>query len=71
MPPRFMPRGPIEKPKDRRKVLLRLWGYIYAHKWMAFAAVLLTVASNLLALLGPLAFQKAGWTSPRCSSSAG
>ncbi len=53
MPPRFMPRGPIEKPKDRRKVLLRLWGYIYAHKWMAFAAVLLTVASNLLALLGP------------------
>lgn len=48
-----MPRGPIEKPKDRKKVLLRLWGYICQHKWMAFAAVLLTVSSNLLALLGP------------------
>lgn len=53
MPPRFMPRGPIEKPRDRRKVLLRLWSYIYVHKWMAFAAVLLTIGSNLLALLGP------------------
>ena len=53
MPPRFMPRGPIEKPKDRRKVLIRLWGYIYVHKFMALGAVLLTIASNLLALLGP------------------
>ena len=53
MPPRFMPRGPIEKPRDRKKVLIRLWGYIYAHKFMALGAVLLTVASNLLALLGP------------------
>ncbi|RKJ40628.1 ABC transporter ATP-binding protein [Acutalibacter sp. 1XD8-33] len=48
-----MPRGPIEKPRDRKKVLIRLWGYIYAHKFMALGAVLLTVASNLLALLGP------------------
>ena len=48
------PRGPIEKPKDRKKVLLRLWTYIWAHKWMALAAVLLTVTSNLLALLGPM-----------------
>lgn len=53
MPPRFMPRGPIEKPKDRKKVLLRLWGYIYSHKFMALAALALTVSSNLLALLGP------------------
>ncbi|MDE6838125.1 MAG: ABC transporter ATP-binding protein, partial [Acutalibacter sp.] len=53
MPPRFMPRGPIEKPKDRKKVLLRLWSYIYAHKFMALAALALTVSSNLLALLGP------------------
>ncbi len=53
MPPRFMPRGPIEKPRDRKKVLLRLWSYIYAHKLMALGAVLLTVGSNLLALLGP------------------
>ncbi len=58
MPPRGPggrrgPSGATEKPKDRKKVLLRLWGYIYAHKWMALGAVLLTVASNLLALLGP------------------
>ena len=53
MPPRSMPRGPIEKPRDRKKVLLRLWSYIYAHKLMALGAVLLTVGSNLLALLGP------------------
>ncbi|WP_369295608.1 ABC transporter ATP-binding protein [Acutalibacter sp.] len=53
MPPRFMPRGPIEKPKDRKKVLLRLWGYIYARKFMALGALALTVSSNLLALLGP------------------
>ena len=48
-----MPRGPIEKPKDRKKVLLRLWGYIYARKFMALGALALTVSSNLLALLGP------------------
>ena len=48
------PRGPIEKPKDRKKVLLRLWTYIWRHKWMAFAGVLLTITSNLLALLGPM-----------------
>ncbi len=58
MPPRGPggrrgPSGAMDKPKDRKKVLLRLWTYIYAHKWMALAAVLLTVASNLLALLGP------------------
>ena len=59
MPPRFMPRGPIEKPKDRKKVLLRLWGYICEHKWMALGAVALTVGSNLLALLGPYLSGKA------------
>ncbi|WP_322200003.1 ABC transporter ATP-binding protein [Acutalibacter intestini] len=53
MPPRFMPRGPIEKPKDRKKVLLRLGGYILAHRWMALFAILLTVGGNLLALFGP------------------
>ena len=58
MPPRG-PRGPIEKPKDRKKVLLRLWTYIYAHKWMALAALLLTVSSNFLALLGPMLSGKA------------
>ena len=54
-----MPRGPIDKPRDRKKVLLRLWSYICQHKWMAFAAVLLTVSSNFLALLGPMLSGKA------------
>jgi len=58
MPPRGPgsgrgPRGLSEKPKDRKKVLLRLWTYLYAHKWMALGAILLTISSNLLALLGP------------------
>lgn len=52
--PMRMPKGPIEKPKDRKKVLLRLGGYIYAHKWLALGAIGLTAASNLLALLGPM-----------------
>ena len=52
--PMRMPKGPIEKPKDRKKVLLRLGGYIYAHRWLALGAIGLTAASNLLALLGPM-----------------
>lgn len=54
-----MPRGPIEKPKDRKKVLLRLWTYLYRHKWMLLAALLLTVSGNLLALVGPMLSGKA------------
>ena len=42
-----------EKPKDRKKVLLRLWKYLYAHKWMLLLALILTVTSNVLALIGP------------------
>lgn len=54
MPPRGRgPSGAIDKPKDRKKVLLRLWTYLYAHKWMALGALALTVSGNLLALLGP------------------
>ncbi len=47
------PRGIPEKPQNRKKVLLRLWSYLYRHKWMVFAALLLTISSNLLALVGP------------------
>ena len=43
-----------QKPKDRKKVLRRLWGYLYAHKWMMLVAFLLSITSNLLALVGPL-----------------
>lgn len=36
------------------KVLSRLWSYLYQHKWMVLLALLLTLASNLLALIGPM-----------------
>ena len=42
------------KPQNRKKVLLRLWTYLFQHKWMILAALLLTFTSNLLALLGPI-----------------
>ena len=51
------PQGPKgmshEKPKDRKKVLRRLWKYLYAHKWLMLLAFVLTVSSNVLALIGP------------------
>ena len=47
------PRGIPEKPQNRKKVLLRLWSYLYRYKWMVSAALLLTISSNLLALVGP------------------
>lgn len=43
-----------DKPRDTRYVLKRLWNYVYQYKWMLFFAILLTMASNLLALVGPM-----------------
>lgn len=43
-----------EKPKDAKYVLRRLWAYVYHYKWMVAFAILLTITSNLFALLGPL-----------------
>lgn len=43
-----------EKPKDTKYVLKRLWIYIYEYKWLLAIAILLTIASNLFALLGPM-----------------
>ena len=48
-----------EKPKDRKKVLRRLWGYLCQHKWMLISALTLSFASNLLALIGPALSGKA------------
>ena len=51
-----MPKGPRvtpEKPKDRKKVLRRLWGYLCRYKGMIIAALFLTFVSNILALIGP------------------
>ena len=44
---------PSGKPRDTRKVLLRLWRYLYYYKWMLLGGIVLTITSNLLALVGP------------------
>lgn len=48
----------FQKPKDVRYVLKRLWQYLYRFKWSLLLAFLLTVASNLFSLVGPLL---SGW----------
>ncbi len=53
MAPRGGMNGKHEKPKDRKKVLKRLWKYLYAYKWYIVLALFLTVVSNLLMMLGP------------------
>lgn len=51
----MIPNDPNQhKPRDRKKVILRLGKYLLQHKWMALAAVSLTITGNLLALLGPM-----------------
>ena len=50
---------PKPQVRDRKKVLLRMWGYLYRHKWMLLGAFVLTVTSNLLALIGPMLSGKA------------
>ncbi len=51
-------KGPIsdktDKPKDTKYVIRRLWAYFYHYKWMLTLAILLTVLSNMLALVGPM-----------------
>ena len=43
-----------EKPKDVKYVLRRLWDYMYKFKWWLILALVLTILSNLFALIGPL-----------------
>ena len=53
----MIPNDPNQhKPRDRKKVILRLGKYLLQHKWMVLAAVSLTITGNLLALLGPMLF---------------
>lgn len=40
--------------KKRQYLLVRLWRYLYRYKWLLFLAFLLTVASNLFGLIGPM-----------------
>lgn len=42
-----------EKPKDRKYVLRRLGSYIMIYKHLLFLAIILAIASNLFALIGP------------------
>lgn len=51
----MIPNDPNQhKPRDRKKVILRLGKYLLQHKWMVLVAVSLTITGNLLALLGPM-----------------
>ena len=40
--------------KDTLRILSRLWKYLYRYKWYGLLALLLSISSNLLALVGPL-----------------
>jgi ABC-type multidrug transport system fused ATPase/permease subunit len=44
----------FEKPKNRKGTLIQLGGYLMRYKWRLFLAIVLTIGSNLLALVGPL-----------------
>lgn len=47
-----------QKPKNRKGVILRLWRYLYQHKWLLLLALVLTLSSNLFGLVGPML---SGW----------
>ncbi len=47
------PRGNLERPKDRRGVILRLTRYLLRYKGMIVLAMTLTISSNLFQLVGP------------------
>ncbi len=40
--------------RDTKRIMFRLWKYLYRYKWMGLLAIFLSVASNLLSLLGPM-----------------
>ena len=43
-----------DKPRDTKYVLRGLWNYVSHYKWHLIIAILLTIVSNLLALIGPM-----------------
>ena len=43
----------FQKPKNRKYVLKRLWNYLFHYKWLILIALILTILSNLFALIGP------------------
>ena len=42
------------RPKNRKYVLLRLWRYLARYRWLIALALLLSLASNLFGLVGPM-----------------
>lgn len=40
--------------KESKRIMARLWKYLYRYKWLGLLAVVLSVSSNLLALVGPM-----------------
>ena len=38
---------------NKKKILFRLWNYLYEYKLLLFLALFLTIISNLLALVSP------------------
>ena len=51
--------GPVEKAKDARGTLLRLWGYLERQRWALIATALLVMLTSVLNLLGPYLMGKA------------
>jgi len=50
---RTNPDQTVQRPK-KKYILLRLWKYLYKFKHLMLLAAILTIASNLLALIGPM-----------------
>ncbi len=46
--------GKFEKPKNRKGTILRLAVYMMKYKYLLLVALLLTIGSNLLSLVGPM-----------------
>ena len=40
--------------KDTKRIMARLWKYLYQYKWLGLLAIVLSVTGNLLSLLGPM-----------------
>ena len=50
---RNTPNGKQEKPKDIKYVLRRLWNYMCYFKGQLIICIILTILSNVFALIGP------------------
>ena len=57
-----------QKPHDTKKTLKRLWVYLAQHKWLVLISLILTIGSNLLALVGPML---SGWAIDSIGTKAG